>query len=310
MAARSPLSKIPAQDLGIPKLLHRGQILLGGFALSFSGLILRQIETADAWQIVFYRSGFMALGLALYLLWRTRGRLVAILVAAGAAGLLGGLALGVAMIGFVWAMTHTTVANTLFMFAASPFFAAVLGLVLLGERVRARTWTTMVIAALGIAIMVGGGIVLGHLPGMLAALIASVAAACFTIVVRWRRDINLMPSVLYAAVLSSAFGAMMSAGSGSGYTIPLADLLWCLAYGGPLTLLGLALYVHGSRFVPAAEVALLGLVEVALGPLWVWLVIDETPSQATLIGGAVVLAAVVAQILLGGRPRNPPAPLD
>lgn len=288
-------------------LRHRGTILTAGVVLSFGGLILRQIEIADAWQILFYRSGFLGFCLMLYLLWREQGRLLANLAAVGFAGVLGGLCLAVAMSGFVWSITHTTVANTLFIMAASPFFAAVLGWLLLKERVRARTWSTMLLAGLGIAAMVGDGIVIGHVAGQLAALATTVAIACFTVILRWRRHVDLLSAALYASLISGGFAAVVAGGD---LAVPLADAFWCLVYGGPVVLLGLGLYIHGGRFVPAAEVALLSLSEVALGPLWVWLVIDETPSSLSLLGGGIVLTAVVMQILLGGRPRRLPAPLD
>jgi drug/metabolite transporter (DMT)-like permease len=289
-------------------LRHRAEILVAGVAFSLGGLLIRQIEVADAWQILFYRSGFLALGLALYIAWRTQGAVLDNLRQAGPAGILGGLCLGISMIAFVWAVTHTTVANTLFILAASPFVAAALGWLLIGERVRARTWSTMLLAGLGIGVMVADGLVLGHVAGQLAAVICTLGIGGLNVTLRWRRHIDMTSTVLYAAMFSGLVGGLVAAPSG--FAVPLADVGWCLAYGGPIMILGLALYTHGGRFVPAAEVALLSLSEVALGPVWVWLALDERPSQLSLAGGAVVLAAVVTQILLGGRPRRLPAPLD
>jgi drug/metabolite transporter (DMT)-like permease len=289
-------------------LRHRAGILLAGVVLSLGGLLIRMIETATPWQILFYRSGFLAIFLVLYLVWRERDRLIQYLAATSGAALLGGVCIGSAMTGFIYSVTHTTVANTLFILAASPFVAAALGWFALRERVHARTWLTMLAAALGIGVMVYDGIGDGHLVGLLAALGATFGFAGLTVILRWKRQADLIAAVLYGAILSSLVGAIVTLPEG--FAIPLADVGWCVLYGGPVLVLGFILLTHGGRFVPAAEVTLLSLSEVALGPVWVWLVVDETPSKASLIGGTLVLAAVVVQVLLGGRQRHPPIPLD
>ena len=281
-------------------LRHRAGILLAGVALSLGGLLIRMVEVASPWQILFYRSGFLALGLLLYLAWRERGWPLANLIRAGGAALLGGVCIAVAMAGFVWSVTHTTVANTLFILAASPFFAAILGRITIGEAVPARTWGTIALAGGGIAIMVHDGIALGHLAGLLAALGATFGFAAMTVILRWRAHVDMTAIGVYGAVLSALFGLFMS--GADGVVIPAADLGWCFLYGGPVLALAFVLITHGGRYVPAAEVTLLSLSEVALGPLWVWLAVDEQPSPASLIGGGLVLAAVIGLVLLGNRP--------
>ncbi len=300
----------PAADVGAAgeavRPRHRAEILLAGVALSLGGLLIRMVETATPWQILFYRSGFLALGLVLYLAWRGRGRLTGNLAAAGWAGLLGGICIGAAMAGFVWSVTHTTVANTLFILAASPFLAAVLGRLAIRERVSRRTWAAMLVAGFGIAVMVWDGIALGHLAGLLAALGASFGFAAMTVILRWRREVDLTASALYGALLSALAGALLA--WPEGLVIPAADLGWCFLYGGPVLVLAFVLITHGGRFVPAAQVTLLSLSEVALGPLWVWLAVDERPSAASLVGGALVLSAVIAQVGLGYRRGPGPMP--
>ena len=185
---------------------HRAEILVAGIALSLGGLMIRMIEVATPWQVLFYRSGFLALGLLLYLLLRERGRLAGNLRRAGLAGLLGGICIAVALAGFVWSVMHTTVANTLFVLAASPFIAALLGRITIREAVPGRTWAMMLLAGAGIAIMVRDGIAIGHLAGLLAAFAASFGFASMTVILRWRADVDLTASVIYGAVLSALFG--------------------------------------------------------------------------------------------------------
>jgi drug/metabolite transporter, DME family len=296
-------------DAGESALLrHRVEILAAGVAFSLGGLFIRMIGSATPWQMLFYRSGFLALAIALYLLWRERGGLLRNLAAAGWAGVLGGLCIGVAMTGFILSVTHTTVANTLFVLAASPFVAAALGWLTIRERVRARTWGTMLVAGLGIGVMVYDGIALGHSFGLLVALAATFGFAGMTVVMRWRREVGLLSAGLYGSLFACAAGLLGSLDGG--LAVPMSDLGLLFLYGGLVMVLGFIAYTHAGRFVPAAEVTLLSLSEVALGPVWVWLAVDERPRAATLAGGGLVLLAVVAQVLLGGRPRRPPAPLD
>ncbi len=288
-----------------PELRGRLLVLLSGAGLSLSGLFIRSIDSADEWQILFYRSIGVAATLLVVIALRNRGAVWPAFRETGLNGVLAGLCLAAGFICFVFSMTHTTVANTLFLLATAPFMTAVLGRVVLGERVRRATWIAMAVAAAGAAIMVGEGLHGGGLFGDLTALGAAAGFAGFSVALRRGRRVDMLPATCLAGFFGMiAAGIMALSGAGLGVTGP--DLAVCLVYGAVAIALSLLLYTMGSRWVPAAELALLSLSEVILGPLWVWLVFAESPGGLTLAGGAVLLAALVGHALSGMRKRPPP----
>lgn len=281
-------------------------VLVAGVCWSTMGLGIRAIEAANAWQILFFRSCAIVPFLFAVIAWRSKGRPFRVIRRAGAAGALGGLALVFAFSGGIYAVQATTVANAMFLFAAAPFLAAVLGLAVLGEWVRTGTWWAMAGAIAGMALMVWEGVNAGHLAGNVAALVSALGFACFTISLRWRKLDDMMPGVFLAGVFSLIFGAAVCQAAGFGFDVPAGDVGVALALGVGQVGLGLILYTIGSRAVPAAELALLSMTEVLLGPLWVWLAIGETAGLYTLLGGGVLLAAIAGNALSGLRRKPTP----
>jgi DME family drug/metabolite transporter len=287
----------PSRDYGL--------VLLGGGLLSFGGLIVRQIEAANEWQIVFYRSGGVVVTLLVFLAIRNRGAVITTFRAAGLNGIIGGLCIAGSFITFIFSLTHTTVANSLFLASSSPFMAAVLGRILLGEQVRRTTWAAMMGALLGIVIMVGEGVAAGGLFGDLMALGAALGFAGFTVALRRGRTVEMFPAVCLAGVFSLIVTTVTVIRAGNSFVTSAHDILLCLIYGSVVVSCGLMMYTRGSRHLPAAELTLLSLTEVVLGPIWVWLGIGEVPSAMTLLGGGIVLASIVGLAVTGMRRRYP-----
>lgn len=270
------------------------------------GLGIRYIEVANVWQILFYRSLAMTPFLFIVMTIRAKGRALPAIRNAGLAGVVGGTALVFAFAGGIFAVQSTSVANAMFLFAAAPFFAALLGRFILGERVRRGTWLAMIGAMLGITMMVWEGVSLGHMIGNVSALVSALGFAVFTITLRWRKFDDMMPTVVLAG-----FFAIITTGSVcylSGYSLrlPLNDILISLGLGVFQVGAGLTLYTIGSRAVPAVELALLSMTEVVLGPFWVWLAIGETAGFYTLLGGVVLLLAIAGNALSGLRRKPTP----
>lgn len=291
---------VPARD----GLYARGVVLvlLAGFFWSLGGVAIRHIEAASVWQINLYRSGTLALALALVLALRHRGAVIHAFRAIGLAGVLAAFFIAASQICFIYALTQTTVANTMFILAAQPFFAAVLGWLVLRESVRRATWLAMLGAFAGVVVMVGEGIGTGRLAGNLMALGAALGFAGFTVALRRGREVDMAPAICLAGVWVALAAILMV----EGFAVTPRDLGLCVFMGTIQVGLGLLLYTLGSRFLPAAELAVLALVEVILAPLWVWIVVGEVPSLITLLGGAVVLAAVLTNALTGMRRKRPP----
>ena len=275
-------------------------IILAGVLWSTQGLIIRLIPDTGSWAILFWRSAGMLPVLALWIGFASRGSILSEIRAVGWAGVLGGLGLVMAFSGAIYAFQATSVANAVLLFAASPFCAAILGRVFLGEAVSGLTWFAIVLAALGILVMVGGGLAGGAMDGNIAALASALGFAVFTVTLRWGKLANMLPAVALGGFFSMIAGAIALVILGKAVLIPLPEIAISTLMGAVTLTGGMLLYTLGSKVVPAAQATLLSLVEVLLAPLWVWLLLDETVSRGTLIGGAVLLAAVLLNAY-GGR---------
>jgi len=279
-----------------------GTVLFAMLLWSSSGILMRSIETASQWPVVFYRSATMAATVFAIIAVSHRGRVVRAFRAAGGLGVLGGLFFAASTICFIFSITSTTVANTAFLSATAPLFAAVLAWIALKERVRAATWIAMAAALLGVALMVVEGVAAGRLSGNLLAVGSALTFAALTVALRGGRRVDMLPSVC----LGGAFAALVGLLFAADLAISVRDLALCVVMGTVQLSAPLVLFIVGSRHLSAVELSLLSLLDVVLSPLWVWLGIGETPSGLTLAGGAIVLTAIVGQALSGARRLRPP----
>ena len=269
---------------------RRGQlyIALAAVAWSSAGVLQRELDVGTATQVA-GRAFFAVLALLPFVALHDRRGLRAfarlepaeLAVAAFTAG---------ASTAFIVSLNHTTVANVLFMQALAPIAAALIAWLALREPVSGRTGAAMVLALAGVGVMVGGpgG---AHGVGLVLSAGMTVSFACGVVITRHRRDISMAPAIC----LSQAISLVATAPFAHPLSVDARDLLLIASLGVGQIALGLAFLVIGARLIPAAEVALITLLEVALGPLWVWLALSERPGTATLAGGAVVVAAVVLQ---------------
>ena len=271
----------------------RGQIAvaLAAVVWSTAGVLQRQLSVDVATQVA-GRALFAALAVAAYVAVVDRGRVRAACRSVGVAGIAFAASVAVASGSFIVALNHASVAQVLFIQSIAPVLAALLGRTVLGEPVSARTTIAMAVALLGVGVMVGspgGGSLLGDGLSVLMALGFAVSI----VIARHRRDVSMAPATALAQVfLLVVAGPIALAGHVS---IGAPDVAWLAVFGAGQIGLGMILLTIGARLIPAAQVALISLLEVVLGPLWVWLADGEKPSAGTLIGGVIVVAAVVLQ---------------
>ena len=287
-----------AEALAAPnarRILAMGLMVASSTAISFGGLIMRNIEHADAWQINLYRSVALIVAVSMIIVSQYRGRAISYVLNIGWAGLGGGAMLAIAGIAFLQALTHTTVANTLFTLSAIPFITAAIARVVLKERLESITFVTMIGAAIGILVMVAGGIGAGSLFGNAMALATAFFFSGFAVVVRRNRGIDMLPTLLVSGAIIAAVALVLKFGD---LEISPTDLFLCVLWGGVLSGFANALFIVASRHLVAAEVTLFMLLEFALGPLWVWLFVGETPTHWTLTGGGLVLTSVMLRAML------------
>jgi drug/metabolite transporter (DMT)-like permease len=275
----------------------------GMIVISPDALLLRLIRDAGAWDVIFYRSLFTGLSLAVVLAVRYRGRLFGLWRGVGRAGAASTLLMGLSNFAFVGAILNTTVANTLVIIATMPLFGAVLGWLLIGERLRPRTWIAIAVAFAGIMVIFADSLGSGNWTGDLMAMVAALMQATNLVVLRTAGPRDMSGTVCLSGFASAAILAPFATPAAVG-----AHDLGVLALLGLVVLpLALTLFIAGARTAPAAEVALMALLETVLGPLWAWIGVGEAPSARALAGGALVVAAMVfnaALALAKGRGRG------
>jgi DME family drug/metabolite transporter len=272
-------------------------ILAAGFVWSLNGLLLRMVGDAGTWQVLFYRSIGMVPVLFLWVALGSGGKPFRALRGTGWAGVIGGLGLVFAFAGAIYSMQATSIANAVFLFAAAPLITAVMARPILGERVRPITWAAIAIAVLGIFLMVREGLALGAGIGSAAALASAAGFSAFTLTLRRARLSDMTPAVLIGAILAIVVAAMVILGRDESYALPARAIALSLLMGAITITGGMALFTTGARVIPAAEAGLLVLIEVMLAPVWVWAFWEEPTSRNTLIGGGVLLAAIVLNTL-------------
>jgi drug/metabolite transporter (DMT)-like permease len=291
---------VAAVPLDATRRQRRGQVYvaLAAVAWSTAGVLQRQL-TLDTPTQVFGRAAFAGAALLAWVAIAERGRVAPAFRAVGAAGLAVALCVATASAAFIAALNHTSVARVLFILALAPVLAAVLARVTLGEPITRRTVVAMVVALAGVSVMLGAPGE-GSLAGDGLAFLVAFSFALMIVITRWRHDVSMAPATcLSQVILVVAFLPFATPAA-----IDAADAGWLAALGIGQIGLGFALLTVGARLIPAAQVGLITLLEVVLGPLWVWLALDERPSALTLAGGAIVLLAIVIQT----RERPVPAP--
>jgi drug/metabolite transporter (DMT)-like permease len=274
-------------------------VALAAVAWSTAGLFQREL-TVDIPTQVAGRAIFALLALLVFVAAAERGHVVRAFRRIGGAGLAVAALMAVSSGSFIVALNYTSVANVLVIQALAPVLAAVLG-TLVGEPVARRTWIATAVAVVGVGVMVGGP---SHpsAAGMTLSLLMSISFAGVIVITRHRREVSMAP----ATCLSQALVFVAAAPFADPASVTAKDLALLAGLGVCQIGLGLIFLTLGARLIPAAEVALITLLEIVLGPLWVWIALSEKPSLATLAGGAVVLAAVVIQII--GEPEEPSIP--
>lgn len=297
---------VPAIESGVSYRQGVALVLMAGACWSIMGLVVRLMEAATSWQILFYRSLTLGIFLLVVLTIRGRGSPIRAMRRAGLSSVLGGLALVLAFCGSIISIRNTTVANAMFLFATAPFMAAVLGLLILKESVRPATWIAMAVGGLGVAVMVAEGLSLGHVLGNAAAVLSAFGFALFAVALRWQRMEDMLPAVCLGGFFTALVAGSLCLATGEGLGASSHDVLLASLLGVGQLGLGMTLFTYGSKAVPAAELALLAMSEVVLAPLWVWLALGETAGPWTLMGGAVLMAAIAGNALSGIRRKPPP----
>jgi len=275
----------------IVRLSDRGKgivMSIGGVLILSPDSLLIRLAGLDDYTLLFYRGLFPVVAISLILLIYYRAGFLPALLRIGWAGILNGVFFSAVNITFIGAIQKTSVANTLLFLSSAPIFAAILSLLVLRENQQPGTWLIIAISLLSISVIGWGSYGSYGLAGDLLALCCAIFTACSAVLVRYKKDIDLVPSV----IIGSFFTACYALSRSPDMAISSTQLLYVGIIGFILVPFAFIVLTIAPRYANSAEVQLVYLLESILGPLWVWLVINETPSLNTLVGGSMLLVSV------------------
>ena len=269
-------------------------VFLGACSLSFGGLIVKSFEGATLWQILFWRSFFFIIIVTIFLLLTYRTKVLHAFKQSGLPGLIGGIVLSSGFCGYVFAMYNTTVANTNFIIQTQILFLAIFGYIFLKEKISKITLISIFLAIAGVILMIGSSLSPGQMIGNLAAFIMPISFAILILIIRKYPSVDMIPLQLIAGIVAMIVGYLIAGKINISYhDIFLGFLAGFFQLG-----FGFIFITIGARNTPSAIVGIIMITEAVLGPLWAWMFANENPPMTVLIGGSVIIFAVLLQFLL------------
>ena len=287
------LNKIPGTIL----------VLLGAICLSFGGIIVKSFEGANLWQILFWRQFFFSIVVALYLLISFKKNFFKSFRSSGLPGVIAGVFLGVGFSAYVFAMYHTTVANTLFIISTETIFLALFGYIFLKEKINLVTLISIIMGMSGVLLIIGSSLSIQsntQFFGNIVAFIMPISFAVLVVIVRKYPKIDMVPSQFIAGVIAALIGYLVAGKlSVSPHDLFLGFLAGTFQIG-----FGFIMITIGSQTTPAAVVGILMLTEAVFGPLWAWLFINEIPPVSVIIGGSIIISAILFEFFLSPKKKE------
>ena len=266
-------------------------VFLGACTLSFGGLIVKSFEGANLWQILFWRSIFFSIVVLVFLTISHKKSFFRSIYKVGLPGFLGGIVLSFGYAGYVFAMYNTTVANANFIIQTQTIFLAIFGYIFLKEKISMLTLASIFLAFFGIFLMLGSSLTPGQMIGNIAAFVMPISFAVLILTVRKYPNVDMIPLQLIAGIGAIIIGYLFS----TKIIISSHDIFLGFVAGFFQVGLGFIFITIGAKTTPSALVGIIMLTEAVLGPLWAWLFINETPPLVVLVGGTIVLSAVLMQ---------------
>ncbi len=283
-------------------------VLLAGIFWSFGALVVRYIEDARSvpWQYLFFRGLTIFVILNLYLFLKEGKSFIKYYKKIDLSVVIGGMGFATAFMGFIWSITHTSVAITLLMLAAMPFITAILGYIFLKEKVSFTTLTAIIVAAVGVIFMAYSSNKLGTLFGLMLGLLSALGFSIGSVTLRWNKKTPTFTTVALAGLFCAIISFVLLIFNEDNFFTTFRNSSLS-ALHGTLVCTGLILYSIGSKSLPAADLTLLSLTEVLGGIFWVWLPIfgiNEVPTANTIIGGFIITLAILYYSLNTKRNRR------
>ena len=268
-------------------------IVMGAFFLSWGGLLVREFNGNDIWQILFWRAFFFTITLIIFIYYTYKKEAVSVIKRSGFPGIIGGFAMSLGFTAYIISMTETSVANVLFIISTQTIWLAIFGYLFLKEKISLKTFLSIILAMIGIAVMIGGSLNKGSLFGNLIALFIPINFAFLILLIRKFSKLDLVPALFYGGVIILIVAFFMS----ETILISKHNLLVSFLLGSFQHACGFICVVIGARSTPAVVVGLLMLTETLLGPFWVFLFLNEIPPISVFVGGSIIVIAVIFKTL-------------
>ena len=263
--------------------------LLGGFFLSWGGLIIRSFETQDMWQILLIRSFFFVIALIIFLVLTYRKNTTEIIKKSGFPAIIAGLFLSLSFVAYIAAMSMTTVANVVFIISTQTIFLAIFGYLFLKEKISLKGFISILLALIGMIIMVGNSVNQGTLLGNVISFAIPINFTILVMIIRKFPELDMIPAIFYSGIFSGIYGLFLS----SSLTFSMNDIIMGFLLGVPQLAFGFICVTIGTKTTQAVTVGLLMLLETIFAPIWVWIFLNELPPSSVLIGGLIIISAVV-----------------
>ena len=267
--------------------------LLGGFFLSWGGLIIRSFETQDMWQILLIRSFFFVITLIIFLVLTYGKNTTEIVKRSGFPAIVAGLFLSLSFVAYIAAMSMTTVANVVFIISTQTIFLAIFGYLFLKEKISLKGFIAIFLALIGMIVMVGNSINQGTLLGNVISFAIPINFTILVMIIRKFPELDMIPAIFYSGIFSGIYGLFLS----SSLTFSMNDILMGFLLGVPQLAFGFICVTIGTKTTQAVTVGLLMLLETIFAPIWVWMFLNEVPPSSVLIGGLIIILAVVLKSL-------------
>ena len=263
--------------------------LLGGFFLSWGGLIIRSFETNDIWQILLIRSLFFIIALTAFLFLTYKKNTINIIKKSGFPAIVAGLFLSLSFVAYVVAMSKTTVANVVFIISTQTIFLALFGFLFLKEKITLKGLIAITLAFVGMLVMVGDSINQGTLFGNIVAFAIPINFTILVMIIRKFPNLDMVPAIFYSGIFSGIYGLLLA----SNLTFSSNDIIMGFLLGVPQLAFGFICVTIGTKTTKAVTVGLLMLLETIFAPIWVWIFLNEVPPISVFMGGAIIISAVI-----------------
>ena len=263
--------------------------LLGGFFLSWGGLIIRSFETNDIWQILLIRSFFFMIALIIFLILTYKRDTIVVIKKSGLPAVVAGLFLSLSFVAYIVAMSKTSVANVVFIISTQTIFLAIFGYLFLREKINFKGFVAITLALVGIVVMIGDSVNQGGLFGNIVAFAIPINFTILVMIIRKFPKLDMVPAIFYSGIFSGMYGLFLS----NNIYFSSNDLLMGFLLGVPQLAFGFICVTIGTKTTPAVTVGLLMLLETIFAPIWVWIFLNETPPISVFTGGAIIIFAVI-----------------